>query len=301
MSLTDQYAALDRTALQGFIGQQCEHLQLDFKTVNSASFNRDDRRSLACALSGFANSSGGLIVWGVDARPNSDAIDCATALFPIDNLPLFLSRLNQLTSEAASPAIDGVQHRAIPFEGTAGCAVTLVPESASGPHMAKLGEDRYYKRNGSSFIRLEHFDLADMFGRRMRPDLQLAIELREQPTDPPSEQVIFSFVNQGRALARHYGLICTLDEAATVTGTDGIMRNQTHMNEGKPVVSTQDDHGVIHPVGTRMRAGVAFIKRPDRTVPLTVSVQWYCEHMAPKSATFSVAPDPRATPPSAPT
>jgi hypothetical protein len=68
MSLTDQYAALDRTALQGFIGQQCEHLLLDFKTVNSASFNRDDRRSLACALSGFANSSGGLIVWGVDAR-----------------------------------------------------------------------------------------------------------------------------------------------------------------------------------------------------------------------------------------
>jgi hypothetical protein len=102
MSLTDQYAALDRTALQGFIGQQCEHLQLDFKTVNSASFNRDDRRSLACALSGFANSSGGLIVWGVDARPNSDDVDCATALSPIANLPLLLSRLNQLTSEAVS-------------------------------------------------------------------------------------------------------------------------------------------------------------------------------------------------------
>jgi hypothetical protein len=45
-----------------------------------------------------------------------------------------------------------------------------------------------------------------------------------------------------------------------------------------------------------MRVGVAFIKRPDRTVPLKVSVQWYCEHMAPKIATFSVAPDPCATP-----
>jgi hypothetical protein len=239
MRLADQYAALDRAALEGFLGQQTEHLQLEFKTVNNVSFNRDDRRSLACALSGFANSSGGLIVWGVDARQNSDGVDCATALSPIDNSPLFLSRLNQLTSEAASPAIDGVQHRAIPFEGTTGCAVTLVPESASGPHMAKLGEDRYYKCNGSSFIRLEHFDLADIFGRRMRPDLQLAIELREQPKDPPSEQLIFTFVNHGRALARHYGLICTIDQAATVTGTNG-MQNLTHMNEGKPVVSTQE-------------------------------------------------------------
>jgi hypothetical protein len=79
MNMVDQYAALDRTALEGFLGQQTEHLQLDFKTVNSALLNRDDRMSLACALSGFANSSGGLIVWGVDARKNGDGVDCATA------------------------------------------------------------------------------------------------------------------------------------------------------------------------------------------------------------------------------
>ena len=79
MSLTDTYAALDRAALEGFIAnRQSEHLQLDFKTVNSASLNREDRRTLAQAISGFANSSGGLVVWGVDARPNSERIDCVT-------------------------------------------------------------------------------------------------------------------------------------------------------------------------------------------------------------------------------
>lgn len=29
--------------------------------------------------------------------------------------------------------------------------------------MAKLEEDRYYKRSGDSFYRMEHFDLEDMF------------------------------------------------------------------------------------------------------------------------------------------
>jgi hypothetical protein len=58
MSLTDTYAAVDRTALEGFITRrQGEHLLLDFKTVNSASLNREDRRTLAQAISGFANSN----------------------------------------------------------------------------------------------------------------------------------------------------------------------------------------------------------------------------------------------------
>jgi predicted HTH transcriptional regulator len=51
--------------------RQEENLHLDFKLVQDAAFTkRDDRRNLACACSGFANSSGGLIVWGVDARKN---------------------------------------------------------------------------------------------------------------------------------------------------------------------------------------------------------------------------------------
>ena len=32
----------------------------------------EERRNFAKAVSGFANSDGGLIVWGIDARPNSD-------------------------------------------------------------------------------------------------------------------------------------------------------------------------------------------------------------------------------------
>src|SRR5437868_15045303 len=130
MSLIDTYDRIGSRSLEGFIAnQQSEHLQLDFKTVNSASLNREDRRTSAQAISGFANSSGGLVIWGVDARPNSERIDCATALSPIDNLPQFISRLNQHTAEGASPPVDGVQHRAIAFNGNEGCAVTLIPES----------------------------------------------------------------------------------------------------------------------------------------------------------------------------
>jgi Schlafen, AlbA_2 len=64
-----------------FIGQsQEENLHLEFKTLANADMRAaDDRRNLARALSGFANSSGGLIIWGVEARKNAQGIDCARA------------------------------------------------------------------------------------------------------------------------------------------------------------------------------------------------------------------------------
>jgi len=85
----------------------------------------------------------------------------------------FLSTLNSLTGGAVNPDVPGVQHRIIESAPDAGFALTLVPASDRGPHMAKCGEDRYYKRSGSHFIKMEHFDIEDMFGRRAKPNLEV--------------------------------------------------------------------------------------------------------------------------------
>jgi predicted HTH transcriptional regulator len=59
--------------IHGMIAAQfTEELFLDYKrsstTLPSARLNDDDRKNLAKAISGFANSEGGVIVWGVDCR-----------------------------------------------------------------------------------------------------------------------------------------------------------------------------------------------------------------------------------------
>lgn len=174
MNLEEAYVSMSKTDLERFVATaQEEHLLLDFKNVSSGELSNDDKRNFARALSGFANSSGGLVVWGVDARKNPQGVDCAVALKPVANAALLVSRLNELTGSSATPIVDGVRHRAIADPDGSGFAVTIVPESLGGPHMAKAHEDKYFKRSGDRLYPMEHFDLADRFGRRSKPRLGL--------------------------------------------------------------------------------------------------------------------------------
>lgn len=202
MNLLDFFNSIDESRLKEFVvSKQEENLHLDFKTVNRTDLSHgDDKKNFARALSGFANSCGGIIVWGVDARKdNTTEIDC---ICPIENVLQFVNRLNEFTGIAANPIVDGVEHKPILLNQQNGVAVTYIPESESGPHMAKFGVDQYLKRSGDSFYKMEHFDLEDMFGRRRKPNLELKIKIIGKETLERSfASMLISLQNNGRGTA----------------------------------------------------------------------------------------------------
>lgn len=181
MDYSELFATLTPELIEDWIssGRQ-EDLFLDFKQISRPDLSdKSDRKNFAKVLSGFANSAGGIVVWGVDARPDRQTgIDAATAASPIDRLSLFCGKLEEFTGTFVSPLVDGVRHRTLPTKDDSGFAATLIPMSDAGPHMALGGEGRYYKRSGSSFYPMEHFDLEDMFGRRRKAILQLTCSPR---------------------------------------------------------------------------------------------------------------------------
>lgn len=230
MNILETFEHLSIEHLRDYIARnQEEHLYLDFKLVKDASFaSLDDKRNLARALSGFANSSGGLIIWGVEARKNNGGVDCATALKEIDRVALLLSRLNELTGDGVDPTVQGVRHRIIPGTGGGkGFAVSLIPESDTGPHMSKLGEDRYYKRSGDSFYKMEHYDIADMFSRRRKPNLVVTVKTEGLGA---GALIILGLRNDGRATARapYLAIRCEGPFRRSEFGLDG------NRNEGMP-------------------------------------------------------------------
>jgi predicted HTH transcriptional regulator len=115
MTLAETFDQLDWATIASYVElKQEEHLHLDFKTLRNAELTSgDDRRNIARSISGFANSSGGIIIWGIDARKNSDGIDCATAIVELQKPAVLVSRLNTLSGDATSPIIDGLRHKSI--------------------------------------------------------------------------------------------------------------------------------------------------------------------------------------------
>jgi hypothetical protein len=214
-------------------------------------------------------------VWGIDARKNSDDIDCASAIVELRKPAVLVSRLNVLSGEATSPVIDGLRHKSILNSKSGGGVVaTFVPETDGGPFMALLGEQRYYKRSGDSFYRMEHFDLEDMFGRRLKPSLELIIQ--PSTVEDGVEDYSILIRNNGRAVARHAGFLMTLHNIE-IKGAGAGLRNHSGINAGKSVVGWDNQIGVIHPNGIRVNLGSIKVSRIDPEKSIRADVTLYCE------------------------
>ena len=138
------------------VARQSEELYLDFK--RSADNGRgprvlheNDRNNLAKAISGFGNSEGGVVVWGVDASRDIDFADVARAKTPIENVGRFVSWLEGSISGRTLPAHPGVKNHAIDADAGTGFVATLIPQSNLTPHQC-IFDSRYYMRAGSAFL-----------------------------------------------------------------------------------------------------------------------------------------------------
>jgi len=153
--------------------RKSEELFLDFKrsSNNGAGkiLDQNDRNNLAKAISGFGNSEGGVIVWGIDCSKGIDNADVAHTKFPIEDVKRFVSWLEGAVSGCTVPPHTGIQHHPIIMnDKNEGFVITYIPKSNHTPHQV-VGELKYYMRAGSSFVPVPHGVLAGMFGRRPQP------------------------------------------------------------------------------------------------------------------------------------
>lgn len=145
---------------------------LDFKqSANrgaSRTLDEGDRKTLSRALSGFANSDGGVIIWGVKTSKDS-GVDVPEQGKELIDCRRFSALVDDAVSGLTIPPVPGVRSVSIPLsDGLTGYVVTLIPSSPAVPHQAVNG-NLYLIRAGSSFVPVTHTVLAGMFGRRPAP------------------------------------------------------------------------------------------------------------------------------------
>lgn len=118
--------------------RQSEELFLDFKQSadkgEGQRLHDDDRRNLAKAISGFGNSEGGVIVWGVDCRSDPNIGDVPRCKMPIADPKRFKSWLEGAVSGCTVPPHPIVQHHAIESSSGRGFVTTYIAKSYYAPH-----------------------------------------------------------------------------------------------------------------------------------------------------------------------
>jgi hypothetical protein len=187
--------------------QVSEELYLDYKRSandgRGSSLHNNDRSNLGKAISGFANSEGGVIVWGVDCKSLRDKGDVPSAPRPISEPDRFKSWLEQATSGLTVPPHSGVAHRSIPSTiANEGFVLSFVPGGLHAPYQTTEAL-RYFMRAGSSFAPVPHAVLAGMFGRRPQPLISYNF-ITAPPQLLPGEvvecQVAIMLINMGAGI-----------------------------------------------------------------------------------------------------
>jgi hypothetical protein len=153
--------------------KKSEELFLDFKrSANNGggkSLHQDDRNNLAKAISGFGNSEGGLILWGLECKKGADGSDLPNEKYQLVDAKKFVSQLEGAVSGLTLPPHSRVENVAIVTNKSGkGYAGTYIPQNLTSPTQSVYNK-HFYIRAGSNFEPAPYQVLAGMFGKQPRP------------------------------------------------------------------------------------------------------------------------------------
>jgi hypothetical protein len=144
-------------SIRNLIGSSPPTYETEWLDFKGAARLRDDKikEIWSEALSGFSNTQGGVLIWGVDARPDSTTgVDAASGLSLVENVSAFKSRLNTLQAGATDPPVLRVEIKEYPAGAGSdeGFVVCYIPESPYRPHRAESSNRQYVIRAGAHFV-----------------------------------------------------------------------------------------------------------------------------------------------------
>jgi len=173
-----------------------EDIHLDYK--QSEAVDHSKRDEIAKDVSAFANSDGGLIIYGVVEQGFSPVrIDEG-----IDHQKFSREWLDQVIRSKITPRVDDIRIAQIPLSSERSLYTVLIQKSFRGPHQAP--SKHYYKRYNFASAPMEDYEINDVRQRRCTVLPLVSIDVRSRhgaliylvvgnKGDAPAEDVTFEF------------------------------------------------------------------------------------------------------------
>lgn len=198
--------------------KEVEQYFIDFKTTefkdytNKKALANNDRKNLAKAISGFGNSEGGLLIWGINTRGKGDFANYLKLITSPENfLALINSEISRLTTPQ-HPSIEGfvVKNK---NDKNKGYVVVVIPKYEGLPIQVINGY-QFFMRAGDSFVHISHGILTGMFGRRPNPNVTIMFTISDNEPVLEDNFIVFSvgiqLVNIGKGIAKDIFINCSV-------------------------------------------------------------------------------------------
>ena len=161
---------LTQESIQRYIDdKEEESAYLEFKRGDALLKNKNVKEEIHKDVSAFANSDGGIIIYGIEEKNH-----VAAGIVPVNGNEITKEWLEQVINTGIKRRIDGLMIEPIRIDDKVEQTVYVVtvPRSANAAHMSSDGH--FYKRANFQVVRLDEYEIRDLYNRREQTQLEIA-------------------------------------------------------------------------------------------------------------------------------
>jgi hypothetical protein len=211
-----------------------ENISLEYKRSDSLVKTEGKRAEVTKDVSAFANSTGGVLIYGIAEFNDDGRRHLPERLDPIRRSEISKEWLDQVI-QTVQPRIEGVVIHPVTIEerDNTVCYVVELQQSHTA-HQAR--DHRYYKRHNFIVLPMEDYEVRDVMNRKTHPKIHGSIFVNRNPSlFKPEGLVLVRLENIGRVLARH-----VMVEMELPIDMNGLITIE------EPVLSKTTDEGNCH-------------------------------------------------------
>jgi hypothetical protein len=271
---------------QMILSQVEENLHLDYKGAGSLALTDGKKKEIAKDISAFANSDGGIVIYGIREFDDDLRRHLPERLDPIDRNNISKEWLEQVINSNIQPKIENLTIHPITLSSSINHVVYVIkiPKSNTA-HQAS--DKKYYKRYNFESVAMEDYEIKDIINRLSSPQLSLVLNPELTTYNLRVLKFPVTLNNKSRRLAKDVKLtVIFIDfQNYTFEQTEGFT-DESHLNPGRKVYNTTNQIQVYN--GLNSHIGFFQLALNENIFNVNVTVTIMCDNMLPETVTFVV-------------
>ena len=175
-----------------------ESLSLEYKAAEALGKSNAKKAEIVKDVSAFANSSGGVLIYGIAEFQQRENRHRPEKIDPVDRREFSKEWLEQII-QSIQPRVAGIVIEPVSVDTSAACYVVTIPQS----HTAHQARDHaYYRRHNFNVLPMEDYEVRDVMNRRKNPKVRASIFASRRGDGEDS--ILVKLENIGGVLARDY-------------------------------------------------------------------------------------------------